>query len=173
VALTLATKSGTLAKTGFTFTGWNTAADGSGTSYAAGSNYTANAALTLYAKWGTWASATGGTVTENGGYRIHTFTSGGTLTVTAGGAVEYLIVAGGGGSVGVLNSNASGAGGAGGLLHNVGDALLAVSAQSYPVVVGAGGAGGRKSVCRVSAFSHGGESAVNPVHATINDRPAD
>lgn len=41
-----------LAKTGWTFAGWNTAADGSGTTYAAGSTYsniTSN--VTLYAKW--------------------------------------------------------------------------------------------------------------------------
>ena len=51
VALTLASNSGSLAKTGYVFDGWNTAADGSGTSYAAGGTYTANASLTLYAKW--------------------------------------------------------------------------------------------------------------------------
>lgn len=36
---------------GCTFKGWNTAADGSGDSYAAGATYTANAAATLYAQW--------------------------------------------------------------------------------------------------------------------------
>ena len=38
-------------RTGYTFAGWNTASDGSGTAYAAGATYTANAALTLYAQW--------------------------------------------------------------------------------------------------------------------------
>ena len=38
-------------RTGYTFTGWNTAADGSGTAYAAGATYTGNAAVTLYAQW--------------------------------------------------------------------------------------------------------------------------
>jgi uncharacterized repeat protein (TIGR02543 family) len=51
VALTLATNSGALARSGYSFAGWNTAADGSGTSYAVGVSYTANAAVTLYAKW--------------------------------------------------------------------------------------------------------------------------
>jgi uncharacterized repeat protein (TIGR02543 family) len=51
VALTLATNSGNLARTGYTFSGWNTAADGSGTAYGAGGTYTANAAVTLYARW--------------------------------------------------------------------------------------------------------------------------
>jgi hypothetical protein len=42
-----------------------------------------------------WAKATGGTETDVGGYHIHTFTSGGTLEVTAAGDVEYLVVGGG------------------------------------------------------------------------------
>ena len=43
---------GALTKSGYNFTGWNTAADGSGTSYAANTAYTMPAAnLTLYAQW--------------------------------------------------------------------------------------------------------------------------
>lgn len=38
-------------RTNYTFLYWNTAADGSGTTYAAGASYGANAALTLYAIW--------------------------------------------------------------------------------------------------------------------------
>ncbi len=38
-------------RTGYTFNGWNTNSGGTGTSYAAGGNYTANAAATLYAQW--------------------------------------------------------------------------------------------------------------------------
>lgn len=38
-------------RTGYTLTGWNTASDGSGTSYALGGSYTANSAATLYAQW--------------------------------------------------------------------------------------------------------------------------
>jgi uncharacterized repeat protein (TIGR02543 family) len=49
---TASTNSGTLAKTGFTFAGWNTAANGGGTTYAEGAtNVTATADLILYAKW--------------------------------------------------------------------------------------------------------------------------
>jgi len=36
---------------GYTFTGWNTAADGTGTSYADGANYAFTADATLYAQW--------------------------------------------------------------------------------------------------------------------------
>lgn len=48
-ALTLSSTHPT--RTGYSFTGWNTAADGTGTSYASGASYTANAALALYAQW--------------------------------------------------------------------------------------------------------------------------
>jgi uncharacterized repeat protein (TIGR02543 family) len=49
---TASTNSGTLAKTGFTFAGWNTAANGGGTTYAEGAtNVSATADLILYAKW--------------------------------------------------------------------------------------------------------------------------
>ena len=43
-------------------------------------------------------AATGGTVTTDGDYKVHTFTSSGTFTVTTGGPMEYLVIAGGGGS---------------------------------------------------------------------------
>jgi len=51
VDLTLSTNSGNLARTGYTFEGWNSADDGSGTDYAEGATYSADADLTLYAKW--------------------------------------------------------------------------------------------------------------------------
>jgi uncharacterized repeat protein (TIGR02543 family) len=51
INLTLQTNTGTLARTGYTFAGWNTQANGSGTSYSSGASYTTNANLTLYAKW--------------------------------------------------------------------------------------------------------------------------
>ena len=43
--------SGTLAKTGYIFSGWNTAADGSGTTYIGGNNYLLGANVTFYAYW--------------------------------------------------------------------------------------------------------------------------
>lgn len=43
---------GSLVRTGYTFTGWNTAANGSGTAYASGGTITSIAAdITLYAQW--------------------------------------------------------------------------------------------------------------------------
>ena len=51
-AITLPGNTGGLAKTGHTFAGWNTAANGSGTSYPAGGAYTIGTAdVTLYAQW--------------------------------------------------------------------------------------------------------------------------
>jgi uncharacterized repeat protein (TIGR02543 family) len=51
VNLTLATNSGNLFKTRYTFSGWNTNAAGTGTNYTAGATYTANSSATLFAKW--------------------------------------------------------------------------------------------------------------------------
>jgi uncharacterized repeat protein (TIGR02543 family) len=42
---------GNLTRTGYSFGGWNTSANGSGTTYAAGSSYTVTGNVTLYAKW--------------------------------------------------------------------------------------------------------------------------
>jgi uncharacterized repeat protein (TIGR02543 family) len=50
-SITIRTNSGVLAKTGFTFSGWNTAADGSGTNYAVSTSYSGGASLILYARW--------------------------------------------------------------------------------------------------------------------------
>ena len=74
--------------------------------------------------------ATGGTVTDVGNYRIHTFTTNGTLTVTTPGDAEVLVVAGGGGG-------SFGGGGAGGYLYGI-----QTLTGSMTVVVGNGGAGG-------------------------------
>jgi len=106
----------------------------------------------------TYIVASGGTETTSGDYKIHTFNSSGTFTVssvgnTAGGGagVSYTVVAAGGGAGG---DQGSGGGGAGGYREgkNSGDpytasplnapAGLTVSAQGYPITVGAGGAGG-------------------------------
>jgi uncharacterized repeat protein (TIGR02543 family) len=47
----LATNSGSLTRKGFRFDGWNTAANGTGKTYAAGSNYLNSGNIVLYAKW--------------------------------------------------------------------------------------------------------------------------
>ena len=49
--VTILGNTGTLARTGFTFSGWNTAADGSGTQYSPGNTFVINANTILYARW--------------------------------------------------------------------------------------------------------------------------
>lgn len=49
VVCTLAQTS--ITRTGYSFIGWNTAADGSGTSYARGKSFVVNSNVTLYAQW--------------------------------------------------------------------------------------------------------------------------
>jgi len=93
-----------------------------------------------------YITASGGTETTSGDYKIHTFVGDGTFTVSSVGnaagstTVDYLIVAGGGGG----SKHQAGGGGAGGLRKNYPNPATTgtpVTAQAYPVTVGAGGAG--------------------------------
>ena len=110
-------------------------------------------------------TATGGTITCCGNFKIHTFTGPGTFTVSNAGnsagsnKVDYLVVAGGGG--GGNGVYAGGGGGAGGYRESSGAAsgcysrsplgacvsALPVSAQGYPITVGAGGAFASPPLC--------------------------
>jgi hypothetical protein len=106
-------------------------------------------------------SATGGTITTSGNFKIHTFTGDGCFVVTQIGSaptnplggpsnVDYLVVAGGGGGGGGGPGGASqggGGGGAGGYRTtfpspgcNAGS--FPISATTYPITVGGGGTGG-------------------------------
>ena len=49
--VTVLGNTGNLAKSGYTFAGWNTQADGQGTDYTEGNTFTIDATTTLYAKW--------------------------------------------------------------------------------------------------------------------------
>ena len=62
-AITLSTTVPT--RNGFTFSKWNTASDGSGTSYNAGATYSTDADLTLYAIWTPWTHTV--SFNKNGG----------------------------------------------------------------------------------------------------------
>jgi len=95
-------------------------------------------------------SGTGGTISNAGGYTIHTFTGqSGTFQLFSGGTVEYLVVAGGGGGgTGGSTSHESGGGGAGGLLIGT---LSSLQSGSYTVTVGGGGA----------VMSNGSNSSIN------------
>tara|TARA_Y100000004_G_scaffold184878_1_gene234373 strand:- start:39 stop:1400 length:1362 start_codon:yes stop_codon:yes gene_type:complete len=106
----------------------------------------------------TFITATGGTITTDGNFKVHTFTGPGTFTVSSAGnpagsdTVDYLVVAGGGGGGYCMG----GGGGAGGFRESPGTTTcytasplgtspataLPVSATGYPIAVGAGGGGG-------------------------------
>jgi len=78
----------------------------------------------------------GGTVTQVGDYRVHVFTSSGTLTMVSGGTVEYLVVGGGGaGGRSAADLSKSGGGGGGG---GVKMGTIALN-SSQSITVGRGG----------------------------------
>jgi hypothetical protein len=120
-----------------------------------------------------YIAATGGTVTTvDTNFKVHVFTGDGNFVVSCAGnsdgsnKVSYLVVAGGGGG-GVANGGGGG-GGAGGYREGKAPAFdsysasplaapdgLTVSAQTYPITVGAGGVGNS------SPNSPGGSPAFN------------
>ena len=86
-----------------------------------------------------YVTASGGTESTSGDYKIHTFTSSSNFVVSSAGngsgstTMDYLIVSGGGSG----GSDNGGGGGAGGVVYATSQP---VSTQTYPVTVGAGGA---------------------------------
>jgi len=124
-------------------------------------------------------SATGGTVTTSGDYKIHTFTGDGCFVVSCAGnpggstSVDYLVVAGGGGGAG---NDGGGGGGAGGFRegYNPGSytasplatTALSVSTSTYPITVGAGGSGGNNSDSPPVAGSSGSNSVFSTITST-------
>ena len=126
--------------------------------------------------------ATGGTITEDGDFRIHTFTGPGTFEVTklatqspapVYNIVSYVVAAGGGGSGGSINNiHTSGGGGGGGFREGKNapvdsytasplnaPAGIPVSVTSFPITVGAGAAGGTGP----TAGSQGTNSVFGPI----------
>ena len=90
------------------------------------------------------ASTSGATVVTSGNYKIASFNGTGSFVVSSVGAgdsesntIQYLVVAGGGAGGVNLNGGAGG-GGAGGMLVSSGTVVTAIS---YTVTIGAGGAG--------------------------------
>jgi len=130
-------------------------------------------------------AASGGTETTCGNYKIHTFTGPGNFQVTAGGnaagsnTVDYLVVAGGGGG-GYFYGGGGGAGGArmsGGTAsgcYSVGPlgtspspvAALPVSVLTYPITVGAGGAGSQQGTPN-DPIGKSGINGSNSIFSTI------
>lgn len=108
-------------------------------------------------------TATGGTITTDGNFKVHTFTSSGNFVITSGsGDVEYLIVSGGGGGSGGYYG-ASG-GGAGGLIT---DTDTALGVGTYPVVVGEGGAKRTGIMTSVSQVGNDGNPSSWNSHSVV------
>jgi hypothetical protein len=127
-----------------------------------------------------YVTATGGTITCSGDYRIHTFTGPGALCVSNAGnscgsnTVDYLIIGGAGGG----GRNRGGGGGAGGYRESPGVAsgsysvsplgvapavALPVAVTPYPVAVGGGGAA---SANQNAKGCNGSNSVFNTITST-------
>ena len=135
-----------------------------------------------------FVTATGGTVTTCGDYKIHTFTGPGTFCVSCAGtapgsnSVDYLVVAGGGG--GINDADYQGGGGAGGYRESSGTAsgcytasplgacvsALPVSVTGYPITVGAGGSQGDGSNSIFSSITStgGGSGGYTGTPSSLN-----
>ena len=127
-----------------------------------------------------YITATGGTITTCGDYKIHTFTSDGTFCVSAANVpananVDYLVIAGGGAG-GLLRGGGAGAGGFRESYNPCTSGCysasplstptsLPVSVTSYPITVGGGGSGG--DPCGVPAPSARGTPGSNSIFSTI------
>jgi uncharacterized repeat protein (TIGR02543 family) len=138
-----------------TFSGWNTAANGSGTGYAPGVIYNGSSNLILYANWTTPPfTTTGGSVLSytNSTYVI-TFTGNGTMTFNSGitmpATVNYLLVCGGGagGNGGAIGG--AGGGGAGGQIIYTTNILGATptTTLSFTVAAAAASTIGNSTIC--------------------------
>ena len=88
-------------------------------------------------------TASGGTITTDGDYTVHKFTSSGNFVTDTTQTIEYLLVAGGGAGGGHDGTGAGGGGGAGGYLAATG---VSLSAATYAIVIGAGGVGATTGV---------------------------
>ena len=127
-----------------------------------------------------FVTATGGTVTTCGDFKIHTFTGPGTFCVSDAGnscgnnKVDYMVIAGGGSGGHGYQNRGMGGGGAGGYREShcasvsgpytasplASSTSLPVSVQGYPITVGAGGA-------RAPSVNQSGNPGSNSVFSTI------
>ena len=105
-------------------------------------------------------TATGGTITTSGAYTVHTFTSGGTFTISSGaGLVDYLVVGGGGGGGGGNTASSNFGGGGGGAGAVMTGTAPVLSSTSWAISVGNGGNGGAPNTTGAT----GGTSSINTV----------
>jgi hypothetical protein len=103
---------------------------------------------------GVTPKATGGTVTSDATYYYHTFEMSGNFVPNQSLSCDYLVVAGGGGG----GTGRGGGGGAGGFKTGT---SFSVTAQSYPITVGGGGAVG------LLASPYNGGDGSNSTFSTV------
>ena len=113
-----------------TFPAWPAASKWAAAAVASGGGYATNYTL--------------GSVPNTTNYSALVFTNSGTFTVTSGGQLEYLFVAGGGGGTEKDAIAMGSGGGAGGMLTGI--VTLVNGSYTIPVTVGGGGLGGQTSV---------------------------
>ena len=108
-----------------------------------------------------YPSASGGTITTDGDYRIHTFTTSGTFTLEEVGSVDsynkvdiLMVAGGGGGGTGNGSTTAGGGGGSGALVYISGSNISALTVGlGYSINIGAGGSTGANGV-NTTAFDY-------------------
>ena len=142
--------------------------DGSGIDASASTGETRDASGKYYSGTGA-VTATGGTITTDGDYTIHSFTAVGSTNYVTDTAqtIDYLLVGGGGGGAGSQVQNpgnhqhGSGGGGGGGMRYLTG---VSLAAGTFAVVVGDGGGGGPAT--NGTQGGDGGDSSFNSQTAT-------
>jgi hypothetical protein len=122
------------------------------------SNMQTGTTVTLYGvKAALRPKATGGDITTDGTYFIHTFQTSGVFQPNQDVTADYLVVAGGGGG-------GWGGGGGGGYRTSIGGSTLSlVSGTAYTVTVGAGGTG---SFSGVAVANNGSNSVFSTITST-------
>ena len=120
---------------------------------------------------GVFVSISGGQEFTSGSYKIHRITGSTNLTVTQGGDVEILVLAGGAGGGG----STAGGGGAGGLIYSASFAIpttasLAVTVGSFgagaPVGSGVAGTNGNNTIIHtLTAYGGGGGGSYDKIAA--------
>ena len=104
-------------------------------------------------------SGSGGTITEVGEYRVHTFTNGGTFSVNDSIDVEIFMVANGG------NAYKSGGGGGGG---EVVTGNVSLSKGNHNVVIGLNSNDGRTTFAGITAYKGGDGGEGQAPQTTFN-----
>lgn len=89
--VTVLGNTGSLTKTGYTFGGWNTKADGTGTNYSAGGTFDITSDTTLYAKWNPYSLSATSSNNSHGTVSVLDY------VISAEPSSNYRVVAGDGG----------------------------------------------------------------------------